>query len=197
MRTQAQGSDEESKMPAREVVMAHNEQRQFFETVKIENPQYFQGAKVLDMGSLDINGNNRDLFADSQYIGVDIIYGPNVDARSRNHTYKAKPSGYFDVVISSECFEHDKYWQLSLQNAYRLLRSGGLLLFSCATHGRPEHGTTRTTPHDSPATNDYYRNLGPEDIEEALNLDELFDHTFMTTRSSPADLYFYGIKVSK
>jgi hypothetical protein len=104
-------------------------------------------------------------------------------------------------VISTECFEHDKHYAETLNNAYNLLKVGGLLLFSCAAPGRPEHGTARTSKGDSPFTNDYYKNLSDTDIviafctygDKAMN--QLFEvHKFKTRKEFPQDLYFYGIK---
>ena len=90
-----------------------------------------------------------------------------------------------------------------------MLKVGGLLLFSCAAPGRPEHGTTRTSKGDSPFTNDYYRNLSEDDIravwtgvtswyidkQTGSGMDALFsNYKFKTRKEFPQDLYFYGIK---
>ena len=40
--------------------MAHPEQREFILKVKEKYPEFFKGKKVLDIGSLDINGSARD-----------------------------------------------------------------------------------------------------------------------------------------
>lgn len=167
----------------------------------------FKNKRVLDIGSLDINGNNRYLFEDCEYIGIDIGAGKNVDVVCRGHEYKSDEK--FDVIISTECFEHDKYYDKTLRNAYNLLKQGGLLLFSCAAPGRPEHGTTRTSKGDSPFTNDYYRNLSEDDIREiwvdvtSWNADKqtgagmsavFTEFHFQTRTEFPQDLYFYGIK---
>lgn len=184
--------------------MAHTEQIEFCTSVKSLYPEMFKNKRVLDIGSLDINGNNRYLFEDCEYIGIDIGAGKNVDVVCRGHEYKSDEK--FDVIISTECFEHDKYYTETLQNAYNLLKNGGLLLFSCAAPGRPEHGTTRTSPKDSPFTTDYYKNLSEEDIsdvfyeegtDESANLfigDLFTEYKFQTRTGFPQDLYFYGIK---
>lgn len=39
--------------------MAHPAQRQFFERIKKEFPDYFVNSKVIDFGSLDINGSSK------------------------------------------------------------------------------------------------------------------------------------------
>jgi SAM-dependent methyltransferase len=149
---------------------------------------------VLDIGSLDINGNNRYLFEQCDYTGIDIGEGPNVDVVCSGHLFKSDDN--FNVVISTECFEHDEYWQQTLKNVINnLLSVGGLFLFSCAAPGRPEHGTKKTSPKDSPFTTDYYRNLSEEDIRSVLDCDNIFwNYKFKTRKEFPQDLYFYGIK---
>lgn len=174
--------------------MAHREQREWCELVKYAHPEFFIGTNVLDIGSLDINGNNRYLFEQCDYTGIDIGDGPNVDVVCSGHLFKS--DDLFDVVISTECFEHDEYWEQTLKNVINnLLKDGGLFLFSCAAPGRPEHGTKKTSPKDSPFTTDYYRNLSEEDIRSVLDCDNIFsNYKFKTRKEFPQDLYFYGIK---
>jgi SAM-dependent methyltransferase len=174
--------------------MAHQEQIDFCKSVKELYPRYFESVDVLDIGSLDINGNNRYLFDNCNYWGIDIGEGKNVDQVVSGHEFKSDKQ--FDVIISTECFEHDKYFGATLMNAVFLLKKGGLLLFSCAAPGRPEHGTTRTTKGDSPFTNDYYRNLSEDDIRDILMPEINFSTFHFQTRTEfPQDLYFYGIKI--
>ena len=130
--------------------MAHPEQQEYCKSVRNKFPEYFKDVFILDIRSLDINGNNRYLFdSSSVYIGIDVALGPNVDFASSGHEL-AVPDETFDVVISTECLEHDRYWQRTLQNAIRMLRPGGMLLMTCATTDRPEHGTRRTSPENAP-----------------------------------------------
>jgi SAM-dependent methyltransferase len=180
--------------------MAHFEQRQFCEQVKEIYPEYFKEVRVLDIGSLDINGSNRDLFdTGAKYVGIDVADGKNVDIVCPAHRFEIK-NEQFDTIISTECFEHDMFYEESLQNiCHKLLRSGGLFLFTCATTGRPEHGTRRTSPQDAPLLegewSDYYKNLTEKDIREAVDIDEVFSQYFFFQRKDfPQDLYFWGIK---
>ena len=176
--------------------MAHKEQIEWCELVKYAHPEYFVGTNVLDIGSLDINGNNRYLFEQCDYTGIDIGEGPNVDLVIEGHLHRTDKDNKYDVVVSTECFEHDKHWELTLNNVMKnLLNKGGLFLFSCAAPGRPEHGTKKTSPKDSPFTTDYYRNLSEDDIRSVLDCDKLFkEYKFKTRSTFPQDLYFYGIK---
>jgi hypothetical protein len=100
-----------------------------------------------------------------------------------------------DVVISTECLEHDKYWAITLQNiCNNILKKGGLFIMTCATTGRAEHGTTRTSPKDSPFTTDYYLNITEEDFRQAIDIDKTFTTFEFKTNTDPNDLYFWGIK---
>ncbi len=176
--------------------MAHPEQAVFCNSVKNKFPQKFVNADVLDIGSLDINGNNRYLFSNCTYTGVDIGAGKNVDVVSKGHEFK--PGKQYDIVISTECFEHDMYWKDTIQNCIDLTKSGGLFMFTCATTGRQEHGTTRTTPQDSPFTHiqfsDYYMNLTEYDVRQIPGFDNSFTEFKFSTNQNTKDLYFYGIK---
>ena len=176
--------------------MAHPEQRTFMTYVKNKFPEKFTGCRVLDIGSLDINGNNRYLFTDYKYIGVDIGAGKNVDIVCRGHEFKDNEG--FDIVISAECFEHDEFWKDTIKNCINLTKPGGIFLFSCATTGRPEHGTKRTSPQDSPFTseieNDYYMNLTEKDVVDKIDMSQFSEYHFQARETWPQDLYFYGIK---
>lgn len=174
--------------------MAHPEQREFCTKVANRFPELFRNAKskILDCGSLDINGNNRYLFASKDYTGVDLGPGKNVDVVSRIHEYPAQDES-FDIVISTECLEHDEFYEQSLKNMLRVLKPGGILVLTCATIGRREHGTSRSSKQDSPFTLDYYKNLEATDIRSAISMDAFESHEFGVNARSH-DLYFWGLK---
>jgi len=170
--------------------MSHQQQLDFIKSVKDQLPKYFKGTKVLEVGSLNINGSVRQFFEPDQYIGCDLGEGAGVDIVCRGHELPY-PNESFDVVISCECFEHDRHWEKTFQKMVDLVRKGGLVIFSCATIGRPEHGTTRTSPADAPFTNDYYRNLREEDFNQFKSS---FDSYKFSQCLRPRDLYFWGLK---
>ena len=175
--------------------MAHQRQADFCNFVRFKFPEKFINVRVLDIGSLDINGSTRFMFdGDYSYVGVDLGPGKNVDVICRGHEYKSDE--LFDVVISTECFEHDEFYPLTLTNMYNLLKSGGMFVFTCATTGRAEHGTTRTSPADAPFVGDYYKNLTEEDVREVMDIEDLFaEFEFLVSpETPPQDLYFYGVK---
>jgi len=171
--------------------MSHPQQQQFCEKVKGKFPHRFQKKRVLDVGSLDINGNNKYLFENCGYIGIDLGPGKNVDVVCPAHEF----IGSFETIISTEAFEHDPYFKLSLQRiVLDLLVPGGLFLFTCATKGRPEHGTHRRTPYNAPFTNDYYKNISEDDVRAVVDIDMLFERYEFDLYRPTRDLYFWGIK---
>lgn len=172
--------------------VSHKEQIEFCKAIRNKFPTYFESKSVLDVGSLDINGNNRFLFTNCEYTGIDLGPGKNVDIICRGHEFKTKVK--FDFIISTECFEHDEYYELTFKNCIDLLKNGGCVLFTCATTGRPEHGTRRTSPQDAPYVGDYYKNLVETDFTKILNFEETFSYYKFSVHNGSHDLRFFGIK---
>lgn len=174
--------------------MAHGAQRVFFEKVREQFPEFFSGQRILEVGSLNINGTVRDFFDNCVYTGVDVDSGPCVDIVSQGQDLTF-PDGSFDVTVSAECFEHNPYWRETFVNMVRMTRPGGLLVFTCAAEGRPEHGTARSDVGSSPLTVglgwDYYKNLGEADFDDE-SLQGFGSYGFYDNRVN-LDLYFVGI----
>lgn len=196
--------------------MAHNQQWDFCKKVKSKFPNNFNNIKVLDIGAFDVNGNEAFLFDECEFVGLDIGPGDGVDIVCPAQDYDA-PDGTFDTIISCECWEHNPYYKESIQNAVRMLKPGGLFLFTCATTGRPIHGTTtqdaidkanmktlqgteiikwKTMPNVSRDNwdNDYYRNVTEDDVRECISIDDMFESYGFEVDSKHCDLYFWGIK---
>jgi SAM-dependent methyltransferase len=180
----------------------HENAKKFLEKVKLLFPNHFYNKKVIDIGAGDINGNNRYLFTNCEYIGVDVVSAPNVDL-----VCKAKDIpesfGKFDTVISSECFEHDFDIYYSLQRIIKLCNPNGLFLFTCATLGRPEHGTAKSFSTESYSLKldynlewypNYYKNLTMNDFFEMIDFQKYFTIIHFEISTKPDDIYFYGIR---
>jgi SAM-dependent methyltransferase len=180
--------------------MAHIQQRDFIDKIKRRSPKYFSNQTVLEIGSLNINGTVRDFFENCEYVGLDVAEGNGVDVVCEGQNYDA-PDNSYDVVCSAECFEHNPYWLETFENMIRLCKPGGFVFFTCATEGRPEHGTSRSTPLDSPLTVDqgweYYRNLNESDFQQFINFDDQFKYYGFEVNDESKDLYFWGIKKSE
>lgn len=177
--------------------MSHREQLNFVSKIKKYYPTFFVNKKILEVGSLNINGTIRIFFDDCDYLGLDILPGKDVDIVSLGHEYKCEDET-FDVVISCECFEHNPYWEKTFANMIRMCKKDGLILFTCATTGRKEHGTIANDPNSSPLTVaknwNYYKNLTENDFKKNFNFNEIFKDYDFITNDVVFDLYFYGFK---
>jgi len=178
----------------------HPQAAHFLQFVKSVFPEYFKNKMILDVGSGDINGNNRYLFENCEYNGNDVIDAPNVTIVSKTKDLPFNDN-FFDTIISSEAFEHDPEYKKSWLKIYDMLKPNGLFAFTCASTGRPEHGTERTSPKDSYGTIgglqdmiDYYKNLTIQDLHKVLPLDEKFSEWRSYYNPYSCDLYFFGIK---
>lgn len=173
----------------------HLEQRIFVDLVRAQFPAFFRASRTLEVGSYDVNGSIRSLFEESQYLGIDISPGPGVDVIAFGHEFTCTKQ--FDIAISCECFEHDPFFLETFVNMVRLTRPGGLVVFTCATDGRPEHGTTRSSPESSPgsvlAGFDYYRNVRQDDFATFDFFGTFAAFRFFHNPGSK-DLYFIGMK---
>ena len=177
--------------------MSHPQQMDFVHKLKLRYPTSFFQAKVLEIGSLNINGTIRMFFTECDYLGIDVGEGPGVDLVSEGQSLNHSDNTY-DTSASCECFEHNPYWIETFNNMHRMTKPNGLVFMSCATTGRPEHGTTRTSPRDSPLTIgkgwEYYKNLTEQDFETNFDLKNMFSSYKLEVGSPHCDLYFYGIK---
>ena len=175
--------------------MAHSQQVRFLNFVRETLPDYFKGQKVLEVGSLDINGSVRGLFIDCEYIGIDVADGKGVDLVVNGENFAGQANS-IDVVISCECFEHNPEYEKTWLNMVRVLKQDGLLIMTCATYGRMQHGTLLASPESSPLTvqngQDYYRNLVETDFD-FLYLKNFFAEYFFVTDYSNSDMYFVGL----
>jgi SAM-dependent methyltransferase len=177
--------------------MAHQEQLKFVQTTTQSLTKDFSHLKILEIGSFDVNGSIRKFFNKSNYVGVDLSVGPGVDVVCEGNKLDHADNTY-DVTLSCECFEHNPYWAETFNNMCRMTKLGGVVIFTCATTGRPEHGTTRTSPSVSPGSQsvgwDYYHNLTEKDFRNAIQFEELFDSYFFLTNDQSFDLYFFGVR---
>ena len=177
----------------------HLHQAEFILAVSSVFPEFFHGTNVLEIGSYNVNGSVRRYFRHpKRYVGVDLIEGPDVDVVCSGEVFESEE--LFDVSVSTECFEHTPAFLEIFENMTRLTKPGGMVLMSCATTGRPEHGTARTTPFDSPGTSsqegedaNYYRNLTRENFPDIMLETAFLNYRFFTNREI-CDLYFVGIK---
>lgn len=133
----------------------HNECYEFIRTMKEKYPDYFVKKRVLELGSLNINGTVRDFFKDCNYTGIDQTPGKDVDIVSKAHEFKSDK--LFDMIISAEMFEHDKYIKDSFINSRKLLKSDGIFIGTTANVNRIPH-------FESVGEDNYYKNVSRESL---------------------------------
>lgn len=121
----------------------HFENRLFWMSCAREYPHYFKDpSRVIEFGSLNINGSVRNVFKCSDYTGVDWMDGADVDLVSLAHEVSFE-SMSFDTVVSASMLEHDPYWKKSLIKMIELLKKDGLLAISWGTAlNAPHHFKT-------------------------------------------------------
>lgn len=100
--------------------------------LKIIREKIGKQKRVLEIGSLNINGTARDSFGDSEeYIGIDLLKGKDVDIVMASYDIKKKfKKGSFDCVICCETLEHDRYFWKTLGNIHWVLKKGGYFILS-------------------------------------------------------------------
>jgi len=100
------------------------------------------GLRVLDIGSLDVNGSYRPLVErfEMEYVGIDAEAGPNVDRVASAYSLP-RDIGEFDVVLSGQTLEHLLLPIVATEEMKRVCRAGGWVLlvapFVCAEHRFP------------------------------------------------------------
>lgn len=102
-------------------------------------------AVILEVGSFDVNGSVRPIFAGYRYLGVDVRPGRGVD-RVVHWSDDYRRLGPFDVVVCTEVLEHANHpWQL-VDHMGAALAPGGHLILTC--RGFDERGCFPV--HDHP-----------------------------------------------
>lgn len=150
--------------------MAHPQQlmcvKRIVDTLNLRNID-----SAIEIGSWDINGSVREFFNTSNYLGLDVYEGKNVDRVYDGCDLNFLDPNSFDVAISCECFEHNPYWRQNLRDMVRATKPGGIVIVTCASRGRFEHGTNRTQPGNSLSVElgwEYYKNLRINDFKRAI-----------------------------
>lgn len=116
--------------------------------------------RVLEIGSYNVNGSIRPLFADStHYVGIDRRPGRDVDIVAEASEFDG--AGEFDVAISMEAMEHTPRPRDILECAGRAIKRGGILILTCASPVRAPHACNGG-PVVPP--NEHYRGIDPNDL---------------------------------
>jgi SAM-dependent methyltransferase len=175
------------------MIVSHPDQMWFFDATFKHFPDLFSG-KVLDIGSMDLNGGPHLLLNPQSYTGVDVAQGPNVNLVKSGHLVDFN-NEHFDASISSECFEHNIYWAETFRNMVRMTKNCGIVAISAAGIGRQEHGTNRTDGRFASQSNtqDYYKNSSKRDLHN-VSMESDLASFFIIKNWYSKDVYFVAIK---
>lgn len=117
-----------------------------------------KGTRVLEIGSLDINGSPRPYFAGcGYYFGIDKVDGPGVDRVVDAKDFR--PGALFDICVCTEVLEHDPEPGLIVNAAWDALKPHGFFFLSCAAPPRKPHGMLGA---NELAAGEHYQNIEPE-----------------------------------
>lgn len=132
-----------------------------------KNKKDQQNIKVLEFGSLDINGSVRSILQSISdlYIGVDMQQGAGVDVICNAVDFDSDT--LFDVVVCCEVFEHTPEWRDIINNSYRLMCDGGLFIATMAGEGRFAHSAIDENPIREW---EYYANVGAWELNRKLKM---------------------------
>jgi len=139
-------------------------------------------VEVLDIGGRNVNGSVKDLFPNAtRYVAVDIREGDGVDVVADAATWV--PDREYDVVVSTETFEHTPVWPEICVTAFKAMKAGGRLILTMAGPGRGEHSAIDGGPLQA---GEYYGNVDGEKLRDHLEAVG-FKDVVIDTRISPAD----------
>lgn len=137
---------------------------------------------VLDLGGRDNNGSPRALFPAATYRVLDMVDGPDVDIVADAATWV--PDREYDVVVSTELFEHTSAWPAICWTARAALRTGGRFIATMAGPGRPAHGAWGGPV---PGPGEYYANVDPDELRDVL-AGVGFEEITVDVQTDPADV---------
>jgi hypothetical protein len=121
---------------------------------------------VLEYGGRYINGSIRPLFDSPEYTSIDIVPGDGVDVVADAATYT--PTKVPDTIVCCEVLEHTDAWADIVKQAGSTLDpENGILILTCATHGRQPHSAV-----DGGALRggEYYGNVDPMECTAVLDM---------------------------
>jgi 2-polyprenyl-3-methyl-5-hydroxy-6-metoxy-1,4-benzoquinol methylase len=132
--------------------------------------------RVLDVGGADVNGTVHDEIRahvgplDLERLDVlDVAPGPGVtivaDATDLNTWEALTGSAPYNLVISTETFEHVECWGRIVEGVASVLRSGGWFIGTCASLRRRPHGARG---EHVPPVSEWYGNVDPSDLVDML-----------------------------
>ena len=93
-------------------------------------------ARVLEIGSQDVNGSLRDTApAGFEYVGLDFAPAKGVDVVLEDPYHLPFADESADIVLSSSCFEHSQMFWIVFLEVMRVLKPRGLFYLNVPSNG--------------------------------------------------------------
>jgi len=161
----------------------HIEALTFIQTAayRFHRPQ--SRPRVLEIGSLDVNGGLRHLYPKAHWVGLDFMPGPGVDIVA-DAAYWTIDHEY-DLVLCAEVLEHAPHWRGVLDTA---IAAGPLVILTCATDPRAQHGAYDPDGTYGSLDGEHYANIAVDEFAAALSAYRL-DRFELTVDRMRGDLY--------
>ena len=115
-------------------------------TERMRKEHVHQAGRVIDIGSLNVNGTVKHLFSDAtEYIGIDFRAGKDVDIVCNAHDLVPDHiyPGSVATVVCMNMLEHDDQFWLTLEQIDAMLIKGGYLYLCIPTFTFPQHDHPR------------------------------------------------------
>lgn len=144
-------------------------------------------ARVVEVGSRNVNGGVRELVDAGIYIGIDLEEGPGVDVVADARYWE--PPWDASAVLCLEVLEHADDPAAVVKACIGYIKVGGRLIVTCAGPGRAPH-----SGHDGGPIRDgeHYANIEPTDLEQWMA--EGLEAVRVEYHAIPKDVYATGIK---
>ena len=157
-------------------------------------------VKIIEIGSYSVNSNIKKIVSKKfDYIGLDILSGPNVDIVLDNPYKFPFEDNSIDAVISISTFEHTDFFWLSYLEMLRVLKPKGLFYLNAPSNSkyhRHPGDSWRFYPDSSISLTKWGKqnNFNPEVLEHytnfVRNLDIWNDYVAITIKDkSHKDFY--------
>lgn len=96
------------------------------------------GEKILEIGSLNVNGALRDVIPVT--VGIDMQRGPGVDLVCSVSELKSHfNDGHFDSCVSAGTLEHVEDWKGFIANTWDVVKDGGYIVMTMAGLHKGRH----------------------------------------------------------
>lgn len=93
-------------------------------------------TRVLEVGSLDVNGSLREHnLKNLDWVGVDCVSGKGVDVVVQDPYVYPFDGDSFDMVMASSVFEHSEFFWLLFMEMVRVTKPGGVIYVSAPSNG--------------------------------------------------------------